>query len=123
MCDKKTYCVYKHVCPIGKVYIGITCQDVKKRWLSKGQGYKDNDYFFKAIKKYGWENKKPVIQLSLSGDFIAEYPSAKQAERETGFYNGNIIACCKGKKKTVGGYKWQYATLMKFNSEFQKYIR
>ncbi len=49
------YCVYKHTSPSGKVYIGITCQNPTKRW-SGGRGYQHNDYFYRAILKYGWEN-------------------------------------------------------------------
>ena len=52
---KKDYTVYRHTCPNGKVYIGITRQSVKDRWRS-GLGYKNNPHFFNAIKKYGWEN-------------------------------------------------------------------
>lgn len=247
------YCVYKHTSPSGKSYIGITKQKPSKRWLSDGRGYQGNEYFFRAIVKYGWDNfkheilfdglskeeackkeieliatyksnnpdfgynhssggenagagvhqvrsdeskrkqsiamtgrkqspetiikralsntgtkrtaeqrarmskaqkglkkanhteewkkemsarysgennpnfgkpmskeqkqkisehtknKKTIVQLSLNGDFIKQYPSAKQAERETGVFNGNIIACCKRKKPTMGGYVWRYA--------------
>lgn len=50
-----TYCVYKHTVPNGKVYIGVTCQDIVRRWKN-GHGYKTQPYFHKAIEKYGWEN-------------------------------------------------------------------
>lgn len=46
--------------PNGKKYIGITKQEVEKRWL-KGNGYKGNKYMFRAIKKYGWDNIKHII--------------------------------------------------------------
>lgn len=55
MPDDKTYCVYRHTSPSGKVYIGITCQDPILRW-NKGWGYKHNRYFMSAITKYGWDN-------------------------------------------------------------------
>ena len=54
------YIVYKHISPSGKVYIGITRQLVNRRWC-KGDGYKSNDYFYRAILKYGWENFKHEI--------------------------------------------------------------
>lgn len=54
------YCVYKHTAPNGRVYIGITCNDPLKRWAN-GKGYKNNDYFTKAIQKYGWDNIKHEI--------------------------------------------------------------
>lgn len=52
--------VYKHTTPSGKIYIGITGQEVNKRWQN-GFGYVGNDYFMKAIKKYGWDSIKHEI--------------------------------------------------------------
>lgn len=50
------YCVYKHTNIVnGKVYIGITCQDPKIRW-SSGHGYRKNEYFWRSIQKYGWND-------------------------------------------------------------------
>ena len=51
---------------------------------------------------------KPVIQFSKDGEFIAEYQSTKEAERNTGCHHEHICACCKGKLKTTGGYIWKY---------------
>lgn len=48
------YCVYKHTCPNGKVYIGITSTCPEKRWQG-GKGYK-TQVFYRAIQKYGWNN-------------------------------------------------------------------
>ena len=56
----KSYCVYKHISPSNKVYIGITCQKPNERWLN-GKGYKKNKYFFRAINKYGWGNFSHII--------------------------------------------------------------
>lgn len=50
------YVVYKHTnITNGKVYIGITCQDPKVRW-NNGRGYRKNEYFWRSIQKYGWNN-------------------------------------------------------------------
>lgn len=51
---EKLYTVYRHVCPNGKCYVGITSQSVNSRWHN-GKGY-DTQVFGRAIKKYGWEN-------------------------------------------------------------------
>ena len=51
---------------------------------------------------------KPVLQFSKEGKLIAEYPSIMEAERQTGCNNQHICACCKGKRKSVGGYIWKY---------------
>ena len=45
-----------------------------------------------------------VVQLSLDGEFIAEYPSVKEAERITGITN--ISNCCRGYYQSAGGFKW-----------------
>lgn len=51
---------------------------------------------------------KSVMQYDLQDNFVKEYASTHQAERETGFAQQNICACCKGKLKQVYGYKWKY---------------
>lgn len=38
-----------------KIYIGVTCQKLKRRWR-KGKGYESSDYFYHAIQKYGWDS-------------------------------------------------------------------
>ena len=53
---EKTYCVYKHTNIFnGKIYIGITSQQPEKRWKN-GHGYEGNEYFYRAIQKYGWND-------------------------------------------------------------------
>lgn len=50
-----TYSVYIHTNKInGKRYIGVTTMIPEKRWAN-GEGYK-NQYFYRAIQKYGWDN-------------------------------------------------------------------
>lgn len=57
------WCVYKHTCPNGKVYIGLS-KDVKKRWGQYGEQYKECKKFHNAIMKYGWINIKHEILKS-----------------------------------------------------------
>lgn len=54
------YTVYKHTTPSGKVYIGITRRKPEQRW-DNGNGYKNNEHFYRAILKFGWENIKHEI--------------------------------------------------------------
>lgn len=61
MC-KGNYIVYRHVSPDNKMYVGITCQKINRRW-ENGNGYRSNPYFTRAIKKYGWDNFKHEILL------------------------------------------------------------
>ena len=73
---EKRYKVYEHICPNGKKYIGITCQELKKRW-DCGHGYKNNEYFFRAIKKYGWGN---IQHISLYEGLTKEEAEQKEIE-------------------------------------------
>lgn len=57
----KNFKVYMHTSPNGKRYIGITCQRPAKRWGGNGYGYVGNEYFWRAIQKYGWDNFKHEI--------------------------------------------------------------
>ena len=50
---------------------------------------------------------KKVIQLSLTGDFIREWPSTAECGRN-GFNFSNVAACCRGKIKSAYGYIWKY---------------
>ena len=50
---------------------------------------------------------KPVLQLSLSGELIREWPSISECGRN-GFDIGNICECCNGKRKTHKGFLWEY---------------
>ena len=51
---------------------------------------------------------KSVLQYDLQDNFVKEYASTHQAERETGFANQSICACCNGKLKTAYNYIWKY---------------
>lgn len=84
------YSVYKHTCPNGKVYIGITCRPPKWRW-NNGKKYESNKHFTRAIKKYGWDNiTHEIVATNLSKEdackmemeLIARY---KSTDRKYGY--------------------------------------
>lgn len=55
------------------------------------------------------DESKPVVQFTKNGEYVNEYPSLAQAERETGASYTHIADCCTGKRKSCGGYKWSFA--------------
>lgn len=68
----KRYTLYKHTSPSGKVYIGITSKDVKKRWQN-GTGYSPCKAFYRAILKYGWDNiTHEVLFTNLSKEMAEQ---------------------------------------------------
>lgn len=50
---------------------------------------------------------KKVLQLSLTGDFIREWPSVSECGRN-GFDFGTVARCCRGEEKTHKGFQWKY---------------
>lgn len=51
---------------------------------------------------------KPVQMFDKQGNLLATFPSTMEAERVTGIWNGSIVKCCLGKRKSAGGYIWRY---------------
>ena len=49
-----------------------------------------------------------ILQFAKSGEFIKEWPSAMEAQRQLGIACSNICKCCKGKLKSAGGFVWRY---------------
>ena len=48
--------IYKYTSPSGKSYIGQTTRSLKERAGHNGKFYKGSNEFYRAIKKYGFEN-------------------------------------------------------------------
>lgn len=53
---------------------------------------------------------KEVVQLTKSGEFVAEYISSYEAEKKTGINRGGIIQVCNhtGNRKIAGGFTWLF---------------
>ena len=49
-----------------------------------------------------------ILQFSKDGELIAEYSSIHEAERNTGCNNSHISSCCRGERKSAGGFIWKY---------------
>lgn len=70
---EKSWVVYRHISPSGKVYVGIT-SNVKNRWANNGYHYhRYNTVFSAAIKKYGWDNFVHEILLENCSKEEANY--------------------------------------------------
>jgi len=54
------------------------------------------------------QNKLPITQHDKQGNFIKEWGSACEVEREISISRSNIGSCIKGRRKTAGGYIWKY---------------
>lgn len=96
---------------------GLT-EDVKRR-ISKGRtGQKWSDEVKAKIsasrKEANGKKTRPVIALDrVTGEIVAEYPSAKVAEeklrmRGVKVSKNNISSCCHGTMKSSGGFAWKF---------------
>ena len=54
------------------------------------------------------KKSKKVLQFTLDGEFIREWPSTAECGRN-GFCESYIAACCRGEYNSAYGFKWCYA--------------
>ena len=50
-----------------------------------------------------------VNKYTLNDELITTYPSIDIAAEENNCFAGDICRCCKGKRKSCGGFIWRYA--------------
>ncbi len=54
------------------------------------------------------DRMKKVIQLDFDNNYIQEWDCATYAEDILGITRGKVVMCCKGQRKSTGGFKWMY---------------
>ena len=70
--EEKIWYVYIHISPSHKTYVGITHLKPEKRWGKKGNNYDKSTVFYKAIKKYGWDNFEHKILFHNCSENLAK---------------------------------------------------
>lgn len=88
------YCVYMHTAPNGKRYIGITCCKPRNRRWQNGFGYVDNQHFYRAIKRYGWNNfQHDILEDNLTAEDAGRLESEyiKKYKTQDKRYGYNIM--------------------------------
>ena len=55
-----------------------------------------------------YSKAKRVTQYDLNGKFIKTWNCIREAGKVLKICNGDIVKCCKNKKRTAGGYIWKY---------------
>ena len=69
--------------------------------------YEENNNYATHNERIAKALSKPVLQLSLSGELIKEWPSTRECGRN-GFNQALVTKCCNGKRKTHKGFLWMY---------------
>lgn len=57
---------------------------------------------------YNKNTSKQVFQYDLENNLINVFPSGKEVQRQLGFDQSCISACCLGKLKTYKGFIWRH---------------
>lgn len=60
--------------------------------------------------EFGKSRSISVEQYSKDGLLLETYPSAAEAERQTGINHTSITACCRNQQGSAGSYLWRYAS-------------
>ena len=79
-----------------------------KENVNWGTGIKRRSAKIALIKINNPKLCKPVSQYDLEGNFIKDWPSAAEVQRQLGFKSTNITKCCKGIIKRVNKYTFKY---------------
>jgi hypothetical protein len=94
--------------------INIGNQTIRK-YLKQGAllgwcDYNPIEVQIRCGKRLSQSNNIPIIQLSLTGEYISEFSSAMEAEKllEVKNLNKHIGSCCKGTRNQTGQFRWMY---------------
>ena len=55
-----------------------------------------------------FSKSKPVLQYDKNGNFLKEWLGIKNAGENLKIASSEIGECCRGKRKTAGGYAWKF---------------
>lgn len=87
-------------------------------WFGKERTEENKAKISKTLKetrrKKGSPRNIPIVQLSINGEFVAEYKNTIETE----FNKKAINACCRGRQVSCSGYLWLYKD--NYNDEFVK---
>lgn len=79
----------------------------KKRTSDSLKGHNTSE---ETKKKIGKSHSISIYQIDkTNGCIIREWSSMTDVERELGIDHRKICNCCKGKRKSTGGFIWRYA--------------
>jgi len=62
----------------------------------------------KCIRRSTGREKHPVVQYSITGNYIGEWNNSRQASISTGISSCSILLACKGKYNNAGGFQWRF---------------
>ena len=92
-------------------FVGTPENDYKDGNLEWCDGEYNKNYGFRnekiSEKMTNGKLSKLVVQFTLDGKFVREWPSTMECGRN-GFHHGAVSACCRGELKSHKGFIWKY---------------
>ena len=109
----KNYYVHRLVLETYKPVEGMENLQVNHKSEIKTENYLNNLEWMTAKENanYGTRNQHISISKGTAVRCLETkivYSSAAEAERQTGFSHGNILACCRGERKAISGYHFMF---------------
>lgn len=92
--------------------IGKKASEEARAKMSKSHtGLKPSE---ETVAKWKESNQSMFVAVDqkdlITDEIINHFASSMDAFRLTGIDSSSIVKCCRGKRKSAGGFKWQYAT-------------
>lgn len=75
----------------------------------RSDGLRGRKFTDEHKRKIGDANSKAIDMLTVKGEFLQSFTSAREAELSMKISHSHISQCCHGKRKTAGGYCWRFA--------------
>ena len=75
-------------------------------WVTR----RDNLMYADAMNKIHAKQRKPIVQMTMDGEYIREWPSIYAAHLALGLDGKSISGACRQRygTKTCGGYRWKF---------------
>ena len=78
-------------------------------WVTQAQNIKHAFDTGLSKKIKNGKTSKKIKQYDKEGNFIKEWESTMEIERQLKIHHGSISSVCKDKVKTAGGFVWKYS--------------
>lgn len=93
-------------------HIGQCCRGIVKSaggfiWRYANESLTDEHLAWCNEKLY--PRKRKIKQYNKNNEYIKTWECISKAAKELNITEQHISACCRGKRKTAGGYTWKYA--------------
>lgn len=96
--------------PLNNFYLNLRWATSKENTNNPNTSWKSQKTQFKKGERLGKKSPDsiPILQFDKDGNFIREWDCMADVERELHINHSHICHCCKGERKTAGGYVWSY---------------